>query len=244
MKPAKLISDTGKTVDDYRNIIKTLKVKLKRAETKHQEVEDLLIKIRDSKGGISSKQIHEVMDQMKIGKGTDMLMDPGEEATDHCQQSLERLHKSAGYLGLSLESLFRGCDLKREGSVTIDELRIFLQKVKLHLSPSEISSVLYVLDEDCSGVINYLSYVSTLASYGLQSETLPEAVVHIQQESVKKYTLLLKNLKINYKDSFNMIVSPQDDHTLIMQFYLGQFFKSIGIKASEQVSRRDRSSLW
>lgn len=50
----KMISDTGKSVEDYRNIIKTLKVKLRRAETRQQELEETLKKIKKNSQTMTS----------------------------------------------------------------------------------------------------------------------------------------------------------------------------------------------
>lgn len=48
-----MVSDTGKSIDDYRNIIKTLKLKLKRAENRQLELEEFLGKINENKKNIT-----------------------------------------------------------------------------------------------------------------------------------------------------------------------------------------------
>jgi Ca2+-binding EF-hand superfamily protein len=72
---------------------------------------------------------------------------------------MDKLHNNANSLGLSIEMLFRGTDLDCNGSVTLENFKITLTKIRLSLSPSEVNKIAYIFDEECTGVIYKKSFM-------------------------------------------------------------------------------------
>ena len=61
-------------------------------------------------------------------------------------------------LGLTPEMLFRAADKEYTGALLLDDFRNFLLKLKLGLSPAQISRILFLCNEDCSGIIRREDY--------------------------------------------------------------------------------------
>lgn len=67
--------------------------------------------------------------------------------------------------------VFRAADKDSAGTVLVDDFRIFLSKLKLGLSHSQISRLMFLCDEDCSGVIRKDEFYNCLAAYEVNEET-------------------------------------------------------------------------
>lgn len=82
-----------------------------------------------------------------------------------------RAKEAAEKLGLSLEMIFRAADEQSQGTILLEDLKLFLKKAKFKLAPAQMSRFLFLVDEDCSGSIARSDYYLTLAAYGVNTES-------------------------------------------------------------------------
>ena len=66
--------------------------------------------------------------------------------------------------------VFRAADEKYEGQLLLEDFKIFLRRIRLNLTPGQITRFLFLVDEECRGTITKQDYFSTLAAYGVNSE--------------------------------------------------------------------------
>lgn len=81
-----------------------------------------------------------------------------------------RAKEAAERLGLTLEMLYRAADVSSQGNISLEEFKLFLRKVKLKLVPAQLTRFLFLVDEDCSGLIAKEDFYTTLAAYGVNTE--------------------------------------------------------------------------
>jgi hypothetical protein len=73
---------------------------------------------------------------------------------------------------LTYEIIYRAADVKGNGAVLASDFKMFLlQNLKLKISPAQISRLVFILDNYCTGVIRRAEYLSVITSYGVNSET-------------------------------------------------------------------------
>ena len=66
--------------------------------------------------------------------------------------------------------LFRSCDERALGYVTVDEFRVFLKRARLGLTSAQADRIAYMCDEKMSGLITRDMYNEILSVYGLNQE--------------------------------------------------------------------------
>jgi calpain len=66
--------------------------------------------------------------------------------------------------------LFRAADTEGLCMVKVEDFRLFLGRVRLGLSQSQITMIVRILDEDCSGIVKKDEYYDTLSAYGINEE--------------------------------------------------------------------------
>jgi hypothetical protein len=78
------------------------------------ELEETLNKIKENKKNITAEQIDNLIKGSSLYNTTENVINKGEEQMenkiDHCEYSLNKFYKSALYLGLTLEGVYRACD--------------------------------------------------------------------------------------------------------------------------------------
>jgi Ca2+-binding EF-hand superfamily protein len=67
--------------------------------------------------------------------------------------------------------LFRAADKDCSNVVAVDYFRSFLMRLRLGLSQSQISRIIYLCDEECTGVIRRDEFYNCLAAYEVNQET-------------------------------------------------------------------------
>ena len=72
---------------------------------------------------------------------------------------------------MNMEMLFRAANSTGGDSISLEEFRVFLQRLKISLKDSCIQRFLYLLDEDFSGTISYKEYIDTLVAFGANTES-------------------------------------------------------------------------
>ena len=99
-------------------------MKLRRTETRQMELEETLNKIKENKKNITAEQIDNLIKgsslyntEENINKGIEDQMD---NKIDHCEYSLNKFYKSALYLGLTLEGVYRACDIQTVKNIQVD----------------------------------------------------------------------------------------------------------------------------
>ncbi len=96
--------------------------------------------------------------------------EPSPVAPTSNQLVMLKAKEAADRLGLSLEMLFRAADEKCEGQLLLEDFKLFLRKVRLKMTPGQVTRFLFLVDEECRGTISKLDYLSTLAAYGVNTE--------------------------------------------------------------------------
>ena len=91
--------------------------------------------------------------------------------------------------------LFRAADKQQVNQITVDEFRILLQKLKLGLTGSQISRIVYICDEDCSGTIRKDEFYDCLAAYEVNQEKSSAGNRTFGQQSlIKLASILIRKL--------------------------------------------------
>lgn len=117
---------------------------------------------------------------------------------------MQRAKEAAERMGLTLEMVFRAADLMCSGSVSLEDLKLFLKKAKFRLAPAQMSRFLFLVDEDCSGSVSRNDFYATLAAYGVNSETQWAQGSHFtfEQQCLLKFARVLKNQGMKPEEVF------------------------------------------
>jgi hypothetical protein len=71
-------------------------------------------------------------------------------------------HKGAHRLGVDLEGIFRYADVHYRNEVDSDLFRSVLSKMSLGLTLKQVSCLIFIFDEDCTGTISRNEYFNSL----------------------------------------------------------------------------------
>ena len=96
--------------------------------------------------------------------------------------------------GITPESIFRIADFHYKNEVESDYFRTVLSKINLNLSPKQISSLIFIFDENCSGWITKEDYHNSLHAYQVAME---ESSLPYNQECLLKVASLMLNDKVD-----------------------------------------------
>jgi len=140
---------------------------------------------------------------------------------------MDKLHNNVNSLGLSIEMLFRGTDLDCNGSVTLENFKITLTKIRLSLSPSEVNKIAYIFDEECTGVIYKKSFMQTLITYGVNEEPIDADWWNIGQKCLIDFCKMLHDKVIEPEVAWmSMDIRKQGYITAdMLSAYFKVFFK-------------------
>ena len=166
-------------------------------------------------------------------KGEDQSFD-----LSRSESCINNAHNAAKRLGLNLEMLFRAADIESKGCVYVEEFRMFLSKLKLGLSPAEITKLLHMFDEDWTGSIKRDDYLLCLVAYGVNSEKPNDKVRNLSQESLLKFARILVDKRFSSEDAFKNIDVKKTGGFTAEQ--LSDFYKKI----TPGVSKKDRAALF
>lgn len=97
-------------------------------------------------------------------------------------------------IGITPESVFRIADSNYKTYVESDYFREVLSKMKLGLTPKEISCLIFIFDEACSGFITREDYANSLHAYRAGAESSNQQYV---QECVFRLSQMLHQDKVN-----------------------------------------------
>ena len=109
---------------------------------------------------------------------------------------------------LTPESFFRICDSDYTQRVTVANFKENLLSLNIHLSKSQLSRLIMLLDEDIEGTISIEEYTNALEAYSLSGEKhkpLDGTVLHhtFQQKCMFKMILALQKKNITYSEVYN-----------------------------------------
>lgn len=85
-------------------------------------------------------------------------------------QIMNKFKNGACSFGITPESIFRIADFAYKGEVEADYFRQVLSKIDLGLTPREISCLIYIFDENCTGFIHRDDYNDSLNAYEVSLE--------------------------------------------------------------------------
>lgn len=177
------------TVEEYKAFVKDLKLKIKRLQEKNKELVSQVVTLKsnlenrygkpDCNAAVTvSKRVTKIQ---SIWRGIiarrkfkqalrKALADKPQEKAMTNQTVMIKAKEAAEKINMNLEMIYRAADCRMSGAVFLDEFRILLQRLKLPLSPSQMARFVYLIDEDCLGVLRKEDYNLTLAAYGVNSE--------------------------------------------------------------------------
>ncbi|CAK89170.1 unnamed protein product (macronuclear) [Paramecium tetraurelia] len=166
-----------KSIEDYRNAVKLLKLKVLKLQKQNEELID---KLREQ--GIPLDQQH---DQVDLSN----------------QAVMGIFSRSCRRVGLTPEMMFRASDREGQGQISTEDMRLFLSKVRLGLNNTQLTMLVRIFDEDCSGVIKREEYYDCLQAYGINEEKVQGQARTYGQESLLKYARLLLMNRLSVEDS-------------------------------------------
>jgi Ca2+-binding EF-hand superfamily protein len=83
---------------------------------------------------------------------------------------MQKLKNAVEKIGFNLEMLYRAADKESNNRVVTEELKIFIQALKLKISKAQLARFLFLVDEDCNGYVTKNDFYITLAAYKVNSE--------------------------------------------------------------------------
>jgi len=86
------------------------------------------------------------------------------------EQIIKEFNVAVKKKGFNCEMLYRAADVSHYKEIRTNEFKLFLEKIRLPLAKTKISRVIYVLDEDHTGIIEEQEYLNVLEAYGIRSE--------------------------------------------------------------------------
>jgi len=182
------------TIEDYKKYVKELKLRIRQLVDKNKNLTDQLRghdanngqKMRQNilnqsiklnrKAIVIQKYVRRFLARKKFAKNADgrgfIARVPANRENNLDNESLLlSILKGCERMGMNLEMLFRAADSKSTGEVSVETFRTFLQRFKLNLSRQDISKLLYLVDEDGTGLITREEFCSTLSAFGVASES-------------------------------------------------------------------------
>lgn len=136
---------------------------------------------------------------------------------------------------LTLEECFRAADSNFDGFVSCSEFSQFLSKLKLGISPSIISKLMYILDEDLSGKLEVNEFYNCLAAYKAASENHRNNSRSYEQEILVRFMGIINRRNIDPADIFNMCDTSNDGIITLKE--LEKFFLGMNVGFQEKEIR-------
>lgn len=104
---------------------------------------------------IKLQKLNEDLNEKLREQGLPVITDDkNSQGTLTNQNSMQAFSRGCKRLGLSPEMLFRASDLEGTGSIKVEDFRLFMSRVRLGLNQSQVTLIVRILDEDCSGIVN------------------------------------------------------------------------------------------
>jgi Ca2+-binding EF-hand superfamily protein len=218
-------SNRAAASDDALSQIRQLQAKLRETERKLAEAEKLL----QSRPAVSDSALHGKMIQklrpwaeaatqiQSIWRGSlqrkrffQMLDEyarrtgkiPKSQASD--EQIMRQVQGAVKHRNLTMEQLYRAADTDSDGVLTCDELTQFINKLKLGLTPAQITRLMLILDEDYSGRIEQTEFYNALAAYRVATEHHRNSARTFEQEVLVKFVEVLEHRTIDPDEIFNL----------------------------------------
>lgn len=214
--------------DDALNQIRQLQVRLRDAERRAAEAEKQL-QTQTNKPAVSDLALHSKLVQ-KLRPWADAatqiqavwrgklqrkrfleLLDDYASRTGRIPKSqisdeliMRQVAGAAKHKNMSLEQLYRAADIDADGVLTCDELTQFIHKIKLGLTPAQITRLMLILDEDFSGRIEQKEFYDALAAYRVATEHHRPSARTFEQEVLVKFIEVLEHRKIDPEEIFNL----------------------------------------
>lgn len=117
---------------------------------------------------------------------------------------MKQVTAAAKARNLTLEQCYRAADSNGDGLVGSEELLHFLTQMKLGLTSAQISRLMLILDEDCSGQIEQQEFYDALSAYQVASEHQRAGTRSYAQETLIKFVSVLTARGISPEELFNL----------------------------------------
>ena len=117
---------------------------------------------------------------------------------------MKQVTAAAKSRNLTLEQCYRAADSNGDGLVGIEELVHFMTQMKLGLTSAQISRLMLILDEDCSGQIEQQEFYDALSAYQVASEYQRAGTRSYAQETLLKFVSVLSGRGISPEELFSL----------------------------------------
>jgi hypothetical protein len=183
-----------RTLEEYKQYVKELKSKVRRLQDKNKELVAEVITLK-AKSDSEKVDVNNALFVTKkatklqaIWRGIlarrlfrKKLRAAAKDSTDNKrvntnQSVMIKAAEAAQKINFSLEMIYRAADIKGTGMVYLEDFKLFLKKIRLPLAASHqarlslLTRFLYLIDEDCLGVLRKEDFQTTLAAYGVATE--------------------------------------------------------------------------
>ena len=123
---------------------------------------------------------------------------------------MKQVTAAAKSRNLTLEQCYRAADANGDGLVSNEELMRFMTQMKLGLTSAQISRLMLILDEDCSGQIEQQEFYDALSAYQVAAEHQRAGTRSYAQETLIKFVSVLSTRGISPDELFNLCDSSGD----------------------------------
>lgn len=134
--------------------------------------------------------------------------------------------------------LFRASDTESKGVVHMEDFRIFLSKIKLGLTTSQITKLIQIFDENWTGSVKKEDYILTLAAFNVNSEKINfDSTRSIGQETMLKFAKILNEKHYSPEEAFRILDVKKRGSISIED--MSDFFK----KMNSNITKREQAAL-
>lgn len=152
---------------------------------------------------------------------------------------LQMALKAASKIGLNMEMIFRAADKDHMNLIAVSDFKIFLQNIGFNLTKSQLSRFLFLLDEDCSGIITRDEYYDTLGAYEVNREQHKRGTGRsYDQDCLILYGFYLKQENMEVEQSWNLC-----DKASKGKITYKEFFTFLDSDFKEQMKDREKYAL-
>lgn len=234
------------SIDEYKKYIRELKTMIKQLQAKNKRLVEDMVKFEsqnnqqtkgeqlqfalkaNKKAVIIQKTVRGFIARSKFRKMLRAMVNQKSKqksATYGNEVVMTEMLKAVEIIGFNLEMLYRAGNVNGSTSISVDEFRAFIRRLKLKVKESHVSRFLYLIDEDFTGIINEQEYLNTLVAFKVNSEpsSNKKTATFIGQVT-SKFDEALKKSNINVRDFCQDDVITYSDLIGLMDERCNAFF--------------------
>lgn len=119
------------------------------------------------------------------------------------KQVMEIFAKEVEKKKLTMEQFYRAADKDCDGKVSFEEIKNFIDDLKIVISRSTLTRFMQIVDEDCSGIIDKAEFLNALSAYNLSKEPSNSDRTY-EEEMLLKLVKIMDSRGIDPENLFSM----------------------------------------